>query len=486
MAVELNSETYPNIHTALKQIENEYNSIEFILEKAKTRSISYLNGLKERPTYFTYDALEYKLLNESGIGTMQVLLEFENRFGKYMIAGSGPKYWGFVIGGSTPASIVGDWLTTVYDQVPFASRQQSGIGTDIEIETINFLLQLFSLPDTFYGGFVSGATMLNFTCLATARQWHGKQTGTDVAKNGIVSAPKIFSSTAHSSVIKSLSMLGIGSKNISILPTEHNREGIVIAELESQLEKHKNEPVIVVSSAGTVNTGDFDDLYAIAQVKEKYNFWWHIDAAFGAFAACSNNHRHLLEGWQHADSITVDCHKWLNVPYDSAVFFIKKEHNPLQVETFQNSNAPYLGTLDGELIYMNLLPENSRRLRALPAWFTLKAYGKEGYAAIVENSIELAKYLGRKIENSGFFELLSPVALNIVCFTLKKENAEEEVMEFLNKLIRTGKVFMSPTTLYGRKGIRADLVNWHTKLSDIDEAFKLMEEIAAIQTINHN
>lgn len=470
----------------MKQIENEYSSIEFILEKAKTQSISYLNGLKERPTYFTYDDIKHKPLNESGIGTMQALLEFEDRFGKYMIANGGPKYWGFVIGGATPASIVGDWLTTVYDQIPFASRSQTGIGTDIEIETIKFLLELFDLPDIFCGAFVSGATMSNFTCLATARQWHGKQTGTDVAKDGIISVPKIFSATAHSSVIKSLSMLGIGSKNISQISKEQSRERILIAELESQLEKYRDEPVIVVSSAGTVNAGDFDDLQAIAQLKAKYNFWWHIDAAFGAFAACSKKYNHLLCGWQQADSITVDCHKWLNVPYDSAVFFVNKEHKQLQAETFQNSNAPYLGTPEGEHSYMNLLPENSRRLRALPAWFTLKAYGKEGYAAIVENSIETAKYLGRKIENSGFFELLSPVALNIVCFTLKKGNAQEEVTEFLNKLISTGKVFMNPTTLYGQKGIRAALVNWHTKLSDIDEAFKLMEEIAAIQTKNHN
>jgi glutamate/tyrosine decarboxylase-like PLP-dependent enzyme len=470
----------------MKQIENEYNSIELILEKTKTQSIAFLNRLKDRPTFFSYDAIEHKPLNKSGIGTMQALLEFEDRFGKYMIANGGPKYWGFVIGGATPASIVGDWLTTAYDQIPFASKSQTGISTDIEIETINFLLELFGLPDTFYGGFVSGATMSNFTCLATARQWHGKQTGTDVAKDGIISVPKIFSATAHSSVIKSLSMLGIGSKNISQISTEQNRERILIAELESQLEKYRDEPVIVVSSAGTVNTGDFDDLQAIAQLKAKYNFWWHIDAAFGAFAACSKKNNHLLYGWQQADSITVDCHKWLNVPYDSAVFFVNKEHKQLQAETFQNSNAPYLGNPEGEHSYMNLLPENSRRLRALPAWFTLKAYGNEGYAAIVENSIETAKYLGRKIENSGFFELLSPVALNIVCFTLKKGNAQEEVTEFLNKLISAGKVFMSPTTLYGRKGIRAALVNWHTKLSDIDEAFKLMEEIAAIQTINHN
>lgn len=462
----------------MKKIEIEYNSIEFILEKAKTLSISFLNGLKERSTYFNYDDIKHKPLDESGMGTMHTLQEFEERFGKFMIANGGPKYWGFVVGGTTPASIVGDWLTTVYDQVPFASRQTTGISTDIESEALNMLLELFGLPDTFYGGFVSGATMSNFTCLATARQWHGKLTGTDVAKNGIVSAPKIFSGCAHSSVIKSLSMLGIGSKNISILTSEQNRERLVIAELESQLEKYRAEPVIVVSSAGTVNTGDFDDLQAIAQLKAKYNFWWHIDAAFGAFAACSNNHRHLLEGWQHADSITVDCHKWLNVPYDSAAFFVNKEHKQLQAESFQNSNAPYLGTPEGEHSYMNLLPENSRRLRALPAWFTLKAYGKEGYTEIIENNILVALHLSMRIKNSTFLELLAPVRFNIACFTLKGDSGQKRVTEFLDKLNATGKVFMSPTVLNGKKGIRAAFVNWQTRLSDIDDVFRVMEQIA--------
>jgi glutamate/tyrosine decarboxylase-like PLP-dependent enzyme len=170
---------------------------------------------------------------------------------------------------------------------------------------------------------------------------------------------------------------------------------------------------------------------AIARLKEKHHFWWHIDAAFGGFAACSPSHRHLLQGWENADSITVDCHKWLNVPYESAVFFVKEKHKFLQVETFQNSNAPYLGDPMEQFNYLNFLPENSRRLKALPAWFSLIAYGKEGIQSIVENNILVAQHFGKLIAENNAFVLLAPVRLNTVCFTLSGGNTQEQVLPFL-------------------------------------------------------
>jgi glutamate/tyrosine decarboxylase-like PLP-dependent enzyme len=271
---------------------------------------------------------------------------------------------------------MGDWLTAVYDQNTQAINGNGDISAHIELETIRLLLDLFQLPPTFFGGFVTGATMSNFTCLAVARQWVGRQKKLDIAREGLSGHMKILSATPHSSSIKSLAMLGLGSNNLVKLQTvEGNREAMDMVDLEEKLKAMNNEPCIVISSGGTVNTVDFDDMKEIARLKTKFNFWWHIDAAFGAFAACSPDHYHLLEGWEGADSITVDCHKWLNVPYDSAIFLVKQSHRLLQVESFQNSNAPYLGDPLDKFSYMNFLPENSRRLRALPAWFTLNAYG---------------------------------------------------------------------------------------------------------------
>ncbi|MCA4900547.1 MAG: aspartate aminotransferase family protein, partial [Cytophagales bacterium] len=166
-----------------------------------------------------------------------------------------------------------------------------------------------------------------------------------------------------------------------------------------------------------------------------------------------------------------------NVPYESALFFIKQKHNLLQVETFQNSNAPYLGNPMENFDYLNFLPENSRRLKALPAWFTLIAYGKKGISDMVDNNIQLAKLFGNYIEQHPAFELLAPVRLNTVCFTLRGEKNHERVQEFLFKLNATGKVFMTPTVYNGRKGIRAALVNWRTTEADVEMVVELMKNV---------
>jgi glutamate/tyrosine decarboxylase-like PLP-dependent enzyme len=449
-------------------LQHDLDTIENILDKAKQHGIDFLNNLENIPTSNKETIDPTRELNELGLGSLAALAEFNERLAPIMVASPGPRYLGFVTGGSTPASIVGDWLATVYDQNAQATKAQGGASALIEFETINLLLQLLELPKTFLGGFVTGATMSNFTCLGVARQWFGAQSGNDFAKNGITETINILTATPHSSSIKTLSMLGIGSNNYTTIKTiQGNREAIDIVDLEENIQKLNGKPFILISSAGTVNTADFDDFEAISKLKEKYNFWWHIDAAFGGFAAVSEKYKHFVKGWDGADSITIDCHKWLNVPYESAFYLIKKEHTNLQIETFQNSNAPYLGNPLENFNYLNVLPENSRRLRALPTWFSLLAYGKEGFKDIVENSTALALHFANELIEDGNFELLAPIRLNNVCFTLKGNHNQENVSAFLTNLNDKGKVFMTPTVYQGRKGIRASFVNWRTTEEDI-------------------
>lgn len=458
-------------------LQHDLKDLENILEKAKQQGIDFLNDLENVPTSNKNTIGYSRELNELGLGSLAVLKEFNERLAPLMVASPGPRYWGFVTGGSTPASIVGDWLASVYDQNTQAIKAQGGASALIEFETINLLLQLFHLPDSFLGGFVTGATMSNFTCLGVARQWFGKQFGKDFAKNGISEPINILTATPHSSSIKSLAMLGIGSNNFTTIKViEGNREAIDISDLERNIENLNGKPFLLISSAGTVNTADFDDFEAIAKLKEKYNFWWHIDAAFGGFAAVSDKFKHLVGGWEGADSITIDCHKWLNVPYESAFYLIKKEHISLQIETFQNSNAPYLGNPLENFNYLNVLPENSRRLRALPVWFSLLAYGKEGFCDIVENSALMANHFGNQLIEDGNFELMAPIRLNNVCFTLKGNHNQEKVSEFLTLLNDGGKVFMTPTVYQNRKGIRASFVNWRTNETDIKVVIAEMKE----------
>lgn len=458
-----------------EHLEHDLQRLDVLFEAFKTQALDYLGQLDSRPTSTSHTVHCGDTLNVDGVGSLAALAEFNQRFEPLMVAASGPRYWGFVTGGTTPAAMLGDSLTSVYDQNTQTAVGEGDISANVEFETIQLLLNLLDLPRDFFGGFVTGAMMSNFTGLAVARQWVGRQLGKDFAKEGVSGRLHVLSATPHSSSIKALSLLGIGSSNVQKIKTlEGNREAMDLADLERHIVALDGAPFILISSAGTVNTVDFDDFVGIAALKQKYSFWWHIDAAFGGFAQCSPAHRYLLAGWEGADSITVDCHKWLNVPYESAVFFVKQQHQIAQIETFQNSNAPYLGDPTASFNYLNFLPENSRRLKALPAWFTLKAYGKRGMQDIVENNIRLAQKLGAFVEHSELFMLLAPVRLNTVCFSLKGASDPEHVAQFLQALNATGQVFMTPTSYQGKAGVRAALVNWRTSDEDVDLVCRLM------------
>lgn len=463
-----------------KTLSSDLSNLSVLLNQAFEQGVSYLEKINELPTSVKINKKTFSSLEEMGKGGEQTLIEFKNRFEQLMVASTGPRYWGFVTGGATPAALMGDVLATIFDQNTQTTDGHGDVSAQVEFETIQLLLELFDLPKDFLGGFVTGATMSNFTCLGVGRQWVGKQMGVDVARDGVGTKFHVLAACAHSSSIKALSMLGMGSNSITSVNTiDSSRESIDMADLERKISNLNGEPFLLLTSGGTVNTVDFDDMQAISRLKRKHNFWWHIDAAFGGFAVLSDEHAHLLNGWEHADSITIDGHKWLNVPYESAFFFVKEKHRLLQVETFQNSNAPYLGDPLENFNYLNFLPENSRRFKALAAWFTLRAYGKEGYREIVRRNISQAKKLGDFVDRSDQFELLAPVRLNTVCFTLKEEKDPNKVNAFLDAVNDTGKVFMTPTSFRGRSGIRAALVNWRTTDEDIVLVQRLMTEISS-------
>ncbi|WML34630.1 aminotransferase class I/II-fold pyridoxal phosphate-dependent enzyme [Clostridium sp. OS1-26] len=460
-----------------KYLKSDLENINNLLEKVKNNACTFLKDIDEIPT-FSKDSKGYNnsQLNQEGLGGEKALEEFIERFYKGIVSSAGSKYFGFVTGGSTPAALMGDWLVSAFDQN--ASGRDNSSGTKIEEETINLLKQLFGLPQAYSGAFVTGATMANFVGLAIGRQWVANELGFDIAKNGMYSLPpiKIISAAPHSSILKSLSMLGMGRDNMHYIPSINGREAIDIEALENYLKQNNGTPCIVVASAGTVNTVDFDDLKQIRELKKKYNFFLHVDAAFGGFAACSPKYKKLMEGIDAADSITVDAHKWLNVPYDSAMQFTK--HTKLQIQVFQN-NAIYLGELSENPDFVHLTPENSRRLRALPAWFTLKAYGSNGYQEIVERNCSLAEVLTKKIEESKNFKLLSDTRLNVVCFTINLGNHSatlEQIQQFLKIVNEDGRAFFTQTVYKGTPGIRAAISNWRTEEKDMEIAWEVLNK----------
>jgi glutamate/tyrosine decarboxylase-like PLP-dependent enzyme len=450
-----------------------------ILEGAKATSLSYLDHLNEAVPNIGVSNMSKQTWNiKVGIGAKKALDLFKSHYAPYISATAGPNFYGYVTGGSTPAALLGDWLTSAYDQVSSVTP----ITAKHESDTIALYRELFGLPTDFFGSFVTGGTTSNMVNLAGARQWVYQQLGWDGSKNGLDTSSgtlKVFAATPHSSTYKSLSILGIGRDNLELVQRLPNREAIDVSDLEKRLSVNPEKPSIVVASAGTVNTGDFDDFLALGKLKEKYNFWLHIDGAFGGFASVADDYKYLVSGWESADSIAIDAHKWLNVPYDAAFQFTK--HPGLQRQVFQNGNVPYLEGDGATQDFMNYVPENSRRWRSLPAWFTLLAYGKEGYAEIVDRNCHLASELGHRIKDHEQLDLLGEVRLNIVCFAAKIDSGIDTKV-LLEHINATNKVFLTPTVYKDRFAIRVAVSNWRTGQKEIDNLYQIIA--SAMQSLS--
>jgi len=462
-------------------LERDLARLDAVLGRTLDDALATLEALGRRPAARAPVAPPPEGLDETGAGFEAALARFHQRFAPGFSASAGPRYLGFVTGGATPAALAGDWLAAAWDQNPTSGLDST--APDLERETLGCLRALFGLPDAFDGAFVTGATMSNFVGLAIGREWLGERAGVQVARDGVAALGpvRILSGAPHSSVPKAAAMLGLGREAVQALPLQPGREAVDLCALATRLAASGGAPCIVVANAGTVNTGDFDDLRAIAALRERHPFWLHVDAAFGGFAATCPEHAHLVDGLALADSICIDAHKWLNVPYDAAVQFSRRAD--LQLRVFMNG-AAYLGAPGGRPDFVHLTPENSRRLRALPAWFALRAYGREGVRAIVRDACAHAARLGAMLDASAAFELLAPVRLNVVCFALRSAPTgpagEAPTQAFVRRVRDAGETFVTPTVLHGRWGIRAAFSNWRTRDDDVERVRRALEAAAPV------
>lgn len=466
-------------------LQNDRDDFLALLKKALGVASRYIEGLDTRPagaaniSDFVSDNLGAGL-PEAGLGGTEALRLFEEDWLPRMSGSPGPRYFAFVTGGVTPAALAGDWLAGTIDQNTMLSGET--VSPWLEEEALAMLRELLGLPADFVGNFVTGGTMANFTGLAVGRQAVARRFGVDVAETGIGGMPPIhvLSSAPHASAYKTMAMLGLGRRNLEAVPCRAGRESVDVAALEARLAELQNKPVIVIANAGTAPSGDFDDLAAIAELRARHDFWLHVDGAFGAFAAASPSHAHLVKGMEAADSIAVDAHKWLNVPYDSGIAFTR--HAEEQIAVFKAAASYLAPPRPDPRNYLHMGPENSRRFRALPAWMSLKAYGREGYRSIVERCCALAGGLGELIGADDNFRLLAPVRLNIACFTVRKGTdwaAAEDIQVFLDTLRNEGTAFLSPGAFEGEAAIRAAFSNWRTTEDDMRQTFEALCRVRA-------
>src|SRR5918995_677616 len=354
-------------------------------------------------------------LPEEGDGAVRALMELIDLSARGATRSSGPRFFHFVIGGTTPAALGADWLTSALDQVAY-SWASSPLASKVEGVTVAWLRDLFELPEGFSGALVTGATMANFTGLAAARSWWAERQGVDVDEAGMggLPAPVILTSGyVHPSAMQALGMLGFGRSNVRKL----TRDGVGrldVEALQGALAELEGKPAIVIANAGEVNAGDFDPIARMAELAERHDAWLHVDGAFGLFARLAPRTRGLTDGVERARSVAADGHKWLNVPYDCGFAFVRE---PARLAKTFTVGAPYLPSPDDPRPSPGFLaPENSRRARAFSVWATLRAYGREGHRAMVQRHLSLARRLAERVDAAPELERLADVPLNIVCF----------------------------------------------------------------------
>ena len=411
--------------------------------------------------------------------TIERLIDLNNRAGGNAVS---PKSYHFVIGSSTPAALAADILATAYEAIPY-TWILSPTGVEMEVQALDWLKEMFGLPETWPGVMVTGATMANFVCLAAGRQWWGEQHGVDVSEVGLAGLPQmpvLTSGFVHAASLKCLATQGVGRGNVQQFCRDDFGR-LDIDAMRAALEALDGQPAVVIVNAGEVNAGEFDPVDEMISLAREHNCWIHVDGAFGLFARISPRTEHLVRGVENADSVTVDGHKWLNVPYDSGYAFVR-DHG-LMARAFRYA-ADYLPNENDARPTMGAIgPESSRRGRGFAVWATLKAYGLEGQQRIVEHCLDIAQYCAELVRKSDKLELMNDPQLNIVSLRYNPGGmSDEEIDAFNDRLgnaMQEDGTFLIGTSKMGPRTIfRPAFSNWRTRNSDIDELIALLENKA--------
>jgi glutamate/tyrosine decarboxylase-like PLP-dependent enzyme len=382
------------------------------------------------------------------------------------VASAGPRYFGFVTGGALPAALAANWLASAWDQ-NVAIRAMSPVAAALEDVAIRWLLDVLHLPRDCGVGFVTGATMANFTCLAAARHAVLARAGWSVEEEGLLGAPPVtivVGAEAHVSLLKALSLVGFGTARLLRVRTDSQ------GRMTSSGLPPVDERTIICIQAGNVNTGAFDPAGDICARAVDAGAWVHVDGAFGLWAAAAPPRAHLMAGFEKADSWATDCHKWLNVPYDSGLAFVR---NAEHLRAAMTLNAAYLHTTaDREPFHYT--PEASRRARAIEVWAALRSLGRQGLAELIERNCRLASRFASQLREAGF-HILNDVDLNQVLVSFGEADETKRVIAAVQA---DGTCWCGGTEWHGQAAMRISVSNWSTTEQDVDRSVAAITRVA--------
>ena len=450
-----------------------------LLAATAAHAEAYLDNVADRPVKATMTSGELRAalggaLSAHGEDPLAVIDRLAAAGRSGTVASTGPRYFGFVVGGNLPAAMAADWLVSTWDQNAgiFALSPLVAVVEDI---TAGWLKTLASLPDSMSVGFVTGCQMANFTALAAARHHVLQQAGWDVEAQGFAGAPPvtvITSDESHYTIFMALRLLGFGAATATRVPTDD--QGRMRADKFRVALAATSGPTIVCAQAGNVNTGAFDPLDEIADavgaVRESGRATWlHVDGAFGLWAATAPARAHLVKGIGRADSIATDGHKWLNVPYDSGIVF---SAHAAAHRGAMSLSAAYIQATDVERDPHEFVPEESRRGRAVPVYAALRSLGSSGIGDLVERCCRHAARMADRLRAHGNVRILNDVVLNqvLVRFEAPGHDADTLTRTVIARVQDEGTCWLGGTTWHGMAAMRVAVSNWSTTTDDIDRS----------------
>lgn len=439
-----------------------------ILRDAAERSIRYRESLGERrvsPSPASVAAVRgfEEALTDEGRDDGETLAMLDETGSPASLAMAGPRFFGFVIGGSMPVTVAASWLATAWDQNSVMSEVTPAVATLEEVSR-RWLCELFGLPQECAAGFVTGATIANFTALAAARHRVLADVGWDVDKDGLLGAPGltvIVGEEAHPTLTKSLGLLGLGRDRA--LRVAVDGQGRMIADAVPAIDG----PTIVCTQVGNINTGACDPVAEICSAVRPAGAWVHVDGAFGLWAAAVPGLRHLAAGIEAADSWATDAHKWLNVPYDSGVAIVR---DAPALKSAMAITADYLVTETEHRNPSDYTPELSRRARGVEIWAALRSLGRNGVETLVTRCCSHAQRFADGLRAAGF-EILNDVVLNQVLVSFGDDQTTRRVVE---EIQRDGTCWCGGTVWQGRRAMRISVCNWSTTEADVAVSLEAM------------
>ena len=461
-----------------------------LLRRAAAIAIDYLDRLPERPVGSTISADEMRQalggpLPEGGETAERVLEHLARAADPGIVATAGPRYFGFVVGGSLPVTVAADWLTSTWDQN--AGLFVLSPANSVAEETAGgWLRDLFGLPANGSVGFVTGCQAANFSALAAARHALSQRFGWDVEARGLYGAPEIHvvvGGEAHVTVHTALQMLGLGRERVHRVAID-DQGRMLPAALAETLAPLAGRPTVVCAQAGNVNSGAFDPIDEIADLTVPHGAWLHVDGAFGLWAGASPEMRSLVRGVERADSWATDAHKWLNVPYDSGLVFCA---HPEAHRAALTAHADYLEQTAGrERDPFEWAPEFSRRARGFTVWAALRHLGSSGVAALVERCCRHARRFAELLASPGRIEILNDVVLNQVLVRFSPAGgadpaaADAFTREVIRRVQVDGTCWLSGTTWQGRAAMRISVSNWSTTGADVERSAAAIRRAAEL------